>query len=94
MTLSYYSGNPLHKENSVKSGFNQGDIFLETLSSQHILALNQLLNNIPTESLESSFFFASNCSGKQENQRAFLRMLLRYKKKRVIPSYLLIQLHF
>lgn len=73
MTLFYYSGNPLHKENSVKSGFNQGDIFLETLSSQHILALNQCFNNIPTVSFESNFFFMSNCSGKQENRRAFLR---------------------
>lgn len=73
MTLFYYSGNPMHKENSVKSGFNQGDIFLETLSSQHILALNQCFNNIPTVSFESNFFFMSNCSGKQENRRAFLR---------------------
>lgn len=76
MTLFYYSGNPLHKENSVKSGFNQGDIFLETLSSQHILALNQCLNNIPTVSFESNFFFTSNCSGKQENRRAFPRKSL------------------
>lgn len=78
MTLSYYSGNPLHKENSVKSGFNQGDIFLETLSSQHILALHQCLNNIPTARLQSNFFFISNRFGKQENRRAFLRIPLTF----------------
>jgi len=88
MTLSYYSGNPLHKENSVKSGFNQSDIFLETLSSQHVLALNQCLNNIPTANLESNFFFISNCTGKQEDRRPFLRTSLTFLKykKGVIPS--------